>query len=303
MAQRSVKVYQVDVFTETLFTGNPAGVVLGAETLSESEMQALARELNNSDSAFVLPADGADHDVILRFFTPKNEVGFVGHATVAAHVARLAAGDGGTGTLRQKSRSGIQSVSVTGTADNPHVAVTIPPPMCLPPISGEQKSQLLDIFGIDTAALDPKCPILVTKRATTRLMIGLLSTDLLASLEPDLEALKRLTPHVGADGYLLFVRDAHGPGTFEARLFSPVLGIAEDPVSGNAHGMLGAYLVTHHLLPVTDGKAHLRGYQGSSMNRPGMVDIEVSVLDGEPSQIVISGTARIVFTTDITLPE
>jgi PhzF family phenazine biosynthesis protein len=301
MAQRSVKVYQIDVFTETLFTGNPAGVVLGAEALDETEMQALARELNNSDSAFVLPPDGPDHDVILRFFTPKSEVGFVGHATVAAHVARLAAGLGGTGTLRQKSRSGIQSITVAGTAENPHVAVTVPPPTCLPPISSEQKSQLLDIFGMDTAALDPKCPIVVTKRATTRLMIGLRSTEALAALEPDLEALKRFTPHVGADGYLLFVRDAHGPGTFEARLFSPVLGISEDPVSGNAHGMLGAYLVTHGLIPVMDGKAVLKGHQGASMQRPGTVNIEVSVTDGQPSQIVISGTARVVFTTEITL--
>lgn len=301
MSQRSVKVYQVDVFTDTLFTGNPAGVVLGAETLSEAEMQALARELNNSDSAFVLPPDGDDHEVILRFFTPKSEVGFVGHATVAAHVARLAAGVGGTGNLRQKSRSGIQPITVSGTAENPHVAVTVPPPMCLPPITAEQRGELLDIFGIDTAALDAKCPILVTKRATTRLMIGLRSTELLASLDPDLEALKRFTPHVGADGYLLFVRDAHGPGTFEARLFSPVLGIAEDPVSGNAHGMLGAYLVTQGLLSVQDGKATLTGHQGSSMQRPGKVDIEVSVSDGEPTQIVISGTARVVFTTDILL--
>ena len=301
MARRSVKVYQVDAFTDTRFTGNQAGVVLGAEVLDEAEMQALARELNNSDSAFVLPADGDDHDVILRFFTPKSEVGFVGHATVAAHVARLAAGLGTTGTLRQKSRSGIQSITVAGTPDNPHVAVTVAPPNCLPPLSAEQKGQLLDIFGIETAAIDPKCPILVTKRATTRLMMGLRSTEMLAAIEPDLEALKRLTPHVGADGYLLFVRDAHGPGTFEARLFSPVLGIAEDPVSGNAHGMLGAYLVTHGLLPVMDGKARLKGYQGTSMQRPGIVDIEVSVTDGKPTQIVISGTARIVFTTEIAL--
>jgi predicted PhzF superfamily epimerase YddE/YHI9 len=66
--------------------------------------------------------------------------------------------------------------------------------------------------------------------------------------------------------------------------------------------MLGAYLVTHGLLSVQDGKARLRGHQGSSMNRPGVVDIEVSVADGQPTQIVISGTARVVFTTEIVLP-
>lgn len=301
MAKRTVNVFQIDVFTDQLFAGNPAGVVLGAERLSEVEMQALARELNNSDSAFVLPPDGDDHEVRLRFFTPNREVGFVGHASVAAHVARLAAGLGKVGALRQKSRTGINPVVVSGSAAQPRVSIAIPAPKFQPAIDTGTRARLLDIFGMDTAALDPKCPLVVTKRTSTRLMIGLRSAELLASLQPDLEELKRMTPHVGADGYFLFVRDAHGPGTTESRLFSPVLGIPEDPVSGNAHGMLGAYLVTHGLLPVAHGRARLRGYQGRSMHRPGEIEIEVEVSNGEPTQIHISGTARVVFTTEITL--
>jgi PhzF family phenazine biosynthesis protein len=132
-------------------------------------------------------------------------------------------------------------------------------------------------------------------------MIGLRSADLLASLQPNLEELKRMTPHVGADGYFLFVRDAHGPGTTESRLFSPVLGIAEDPVSGNAHGMLGAYLVVNGLLPVTNGRTRLHGFQGRSMDRPGEVEVEVEVSGGQPTRIHISGAARVVFRTDIAL--
>ncbi|MEI8297024.1 MAG: PhzF family phenazine biosynthesis isomerase [Pseudomonadota bacterium] len=301
MAQRTVTVFQIDVFTNQLFAGNPAGVVLGAEHLTEAEMQALACELNNSDSAFVLPADGPDHDVQLRFFTPSREVGFVGHATVAAHLARLASGEAAVGRLRQKSRSGIQSVEISGTVAAPRVSVSIPPPLFQPAIDESLRRRLLDVFGIDTAALDPKCPLVVTKRASTRLMIGLRSADALAALQPDLEELKRLTPHIGADGYFLFVRDARGPGTTEARLFSPVLGIPEDPVSGNAHGMLGAYLVAHGLVPVVNGRATLRGYQGRSMDRHGEVDVEVEVADGAATTITISGTARVVFTTQITL--
>ena len=301
MAKRAVTVFQVDVFTDRLFAGNPAGVVLGAERLAEPDMQALARELNNSDSAFVLPADGPDHDVHLRFFTPTREVAFVGHASVAAHAARLAAGEGKPGRLRQKSRSGIHAVEISGTAAAPHVAVAIPAPQFQPAIDAGNRSRLLDIFGIDTAALDPKCPLLVTKRTSTRLMIGLRSAHLLSSLQPDLEELKRMTPHVGADGFFLFVRNARGPGTTESRLFSPVLGIPEDPVSGNAHGMLGAYLVEHGLLPVANGRARLRGYQGSSMQRPGEVEVEVEVVGGKAAQITISGGARIVFTTEIVL--
>ena len=301
MAKRTVNVFQIDVFTTQMFAGNPAGVVLGAERLSEVEMQALARELNNSDSAFVLPPDGPDHDVKLRFFTPTREVGFVGHASVAAHVARLAAGQGKAGKLRQKVRTGIYDVEVSGSAAAPRVSVAIPAPEFQPAIDADTRARLLDIFGIDTAALDPKCPVVVTKRTSTRLMIGLRSADLLASLQPNLEELKRMTPHVGADGYFLFVRDARGPGTTESRLFSPVLGIPEDPVSGNAHGMLGAYLVAHGLLPATGGRARFRGYQGRSMERPGEVDVEVEVQGNEPRRIHISGAARVVFTTEIAL--
>ena len=301
MPKRIVSVSQVDVFTRELFKGNPAGVVFGGEVLTESEMQALARELNNSDTAFVLPPDGPDHDVHVRFFTPVREAAFVGHATVAAHVARLAAGVGTPGRLRQKTRSGVLEVEISGSASDPMVAVAFQPPELQPPISESIRSRLLDIFGIDTAALDPKCPILITKRNSTRLMVGLRSADLLASLDPQLDELKRLTPHVGADGYFLFVRDVHGPGTTESRLFSPVLGIPEDPVSGNAHGMLGAYLVAQGLLPVENGRARLRGFQGRSMHRPGEVDVEIEAQGRHASRIRMRGTARVVFTTEIAL--
>ena len=84
MASR-VRVFQVDAFTAQRFSGNPAGVVLDADALSGAQMQALARELNNGDSAFVLHPDDTDHDLRLRFFTPRREAAFVGHATLAAH--------------------------------------------------------------------------------------------------------------------------------------------------------------------------------------------------------------------------
>lgn len=84
-------------------------------------------------------------------------------------------------------------------------------------------------------------------------------------------------------------------------MFSPVLGIAEDPVSGNAHAMLGAYLVTHGLLPLTNGTASFVGYQGTSMQRPGEVHVEVETKDGAPAKMTMKGTARIVYRTEITL--
>src|SRR5580704_10323041 len=101
---RTIQVHQIDAFTRVKFTGNPAGVVLDAEALSDTEMLAIARELNNADTAFVLKADAADHDLRVRFFTPRLEAAFVGHATVAAHYV-LSTTSNGTRRLRQKARA------------------------------------------------------------------------------------------------------------------------------------------------------------------------------------------------------
>lgn len=297
---RQVTVFQVDAFTRQLFAGNPAGVVLGASVLTDPEMQALARELNNSDTAFVLPADGTDHDVHIRFFTPTREVAFVGHATLAAHVARLAAGEGSTGSVRQKSRAGLYEVEVQG-GELPTVSVTIPAPVMQAPLEARERSLLLDALGLNSAALDAKCPLVITGRNSTRLMIGLRSPDQLAALQPDMDALKKLSPNLGADGYFVFVRDAHGPGTTSSRMFCPVIGIPEDPVSGNAHGSLGAYLSANGLLQVRAGRANFRGLQGESMGRPGEVDVEVEGESGHPQRVRISGTARIVYQAKLTL--
>ena len=82
---RSVEVFQVDAFTRQRFAGNPAGVVLDADGLDDREKQAVARELNNGDTAFIGAPTSDDHDVSIRFFTPRAEAAFVGHATLAAH--------------------------------------------------------------------------------------------------------------------------------------------------------------------------------------------------------------------------
>ena len=102
---RRVRIFQVDAFTAQVFTGNPASVVLDAERLEEQELQAIARELRGGDSAFVLPPDAPDHDLRVRFFTPRAETAFVGHATIAVHAVRARLGL--APCHRQKQRNGI----------------------------------------------------------------------------------------------------------------------------------------------------------------------------------------------------
>lgn len=85
---KKYRVYQVDSFTREKFSGNPAGVVYHADGLTERQMQQLARELNNSETAFIFTGQKPDYDVEVRYFTPTTEVPICGHATIAAHYVR-----------------------------------------------------------------------------------------------------------------------------------------------------------------------------------------------------------------------
>src|SRR4030081_4118356 len=102
---RKIQVHQVDAFTRERFTGNPAGVVLNADGLSEAQMLAIARELNNADTAFILAPENSEYGVRARFFTPRTEVGFVGHATVAVHYV-LSRGARASADPRRKAKAG-----------------------------------------------------------------------------------------------------------------------------------------------------------------------------------------------------
>ncbi len=111
---RTYRLYQVDAFTTEKFAGNPAGVVPDASGLSDGEMEAIAREMNNSETAFILPPESSDHEVRVRFFTPTTEVPSCGHATIAAHYVRAVEHSLDSCTVIHKIGAGILPVGVTG---------------------------------------------------------------------------------------------------------------------------------------------------------------------------------------------
>ncbi len=298
---RSLRTFQVDAFTSRLFTGNPAVVVLDADGLDDACMQTIARELGGGDTAFVQAPAGPDHDLRIRFFTPTREVPFVGHATVAAHVVRAQALRIDTQRVRQLSGTGIVEVEVQSARDSAHVSIRQQAAARVRPIEHGDLEQLLDALGIGSADLDARCPIEVYALRSTRLLLALRSHSALTKLKPDLPALARLTPHLGADGYFVFTFDGPPAGCLtEARMFCPAIGIAEDAVSGNAHGMLGAYLVRHGLIEARAGAARFRGSQGTVLGRPGEVDVEVQAERREPVAVRVSGTGVVVFATTLT---
>jgi PhzF family phenazine biosynthesis protein len=296
-ASRKCRLFLVDAFTRERFCGNPAAVVLDADVLTAEEMRRIARELNGTEVAFVFKSDSPDYDVEMRFFSPRREVAFVGHATVAAHYVRAIADGIPRGKVRQKSPSGIVEIEVAGNAPDLRVSINLTPATFGPVVPEERIAPVLDALGISSSSLHPSCPVQVMSKANSRLMIGLQSPDALESLQPRMDQLVHLTPHVGADGFFVFgVRPGESkPMQTEARMFCPVLGVPEDPVSGNAHGMLGVYMLHNGLLVPTDGVASFVGHQGRFVERPGHVEVTVSSSGKRATGVRVTGDAVIVY--------
>jgi PhzF family phenazine biosynthesis protein len=295
MATRRCRLFHVDAFTRERFTGNPAIVVLDADDLTEEQMQTIATEVNG-ETAFVLEAEAADHDMQVKFFTPRHPVPFVGHATIAAQYVRAKADGRPSGRLRQRTGAGIVGIEVNEVDGDYRIAVTQNPPSLGPIIPDHHRRQVLNALGISSPTLHVDCPLQILAKGGARLLIGLQSPDLLDTLKPDFEELARLTSHVGAEGYFVFAltEEDGKPGTV-SRMFVPALGIREDPVSGNAHGMLGVYLVNHGLMTPKEGRVVFRGRQGMWMRRPGVVEVEVESSGRVAQSVRIVGDAVIVY--------
>ena len=313
---RRIRIFQVDAFTTDRFTGNPAGVVLDADGLTDVEMLAIARELNNADTAFVLKPDGADHELRVRFFTPRTEASFVGHATVATHFVLSREGapsvNGGSvngkgGRTKQKQKSGLVEVEVRGDGAARRIAIRQPAPPLGRQLNDRERLAVLDALALSTGDIDTRCPLRIVGGAGTRLLIGVRSTDQLKQLKPDFSRLTTLSAQLGAAGFFVFTLSHGFTGCLtESRMFCPALGIPEDPVSGNAHGLLGAYLAEQGLLQLAGGMAKFTGAQGHHLNRAGRVDVELefaaaqenhSKLDG----VWIVGQAVSIFETEMDL--
>jgi len=298
---RTIQIHQIDAFTRRRFTGNPAGVVLNADVLDDTEMLAIARELNNADTAFILAPDASGHDVRARFFTPRTEVGFVGHATVAAHYV-LSRNGAAAGRRRQRSKAGIVEIEVRGTGEDRQIAVRQSCPPLGRELNERERLAVLDSLALASDDLDVRCPLRIVGAGGTRLMVAVRGPEQLKQLKPDFTRLTTLSAQLGAAGYFVFTLAPQTRDCLtESRMFCPALGIPEDPVSGNAHGLLGAYLAHYQLLARQGARAQFTGLQGHYLNRPGRVDVELEFDDRTLAAVWIVGQAVSIFETEISL--
>jgi PhzF family phenazine biosynthesis protein len=117
-----------------------------------------------------------------------------------------------------------------------------------------------------------------------------------------MDALTRISKEIKCNGYFVFTFDTNEKGILtKGRMFAPAIGINEDPVTGNANGPLGAYLIQHKLVTHNEKTFSFRGKQGEAINRPGIIEVDVEIENGLPRKVKIGGRARKVFKTEIEL--
>lgn len=299
---RTYNLYQVDAFTTAKFKGNPAGVVTNALGLSDAEMQWIARELNNSETAFILPPEDTTHDVRLRYFTPTIEVPSCGHATIAAHYVRAVEQQLAPGRLIQKIGAGTLPVDIVSTGRDYMVWMTQGRIEFSAPLAPADRQDLLAALGLTDRDLDERCPIQIVSTGHSKVLIGITSRTRLNALTPDLTRLSALSRVIGCNGYYVFTLASTPAAELTyGRMFAPAIGIAEDPVTGNANGPLGAYLVKHRLVAHNNALFAFSGAQGEAIGRDGVVLVEVAIMAGEPVQVRVGGTAVIVYKAQLEL--
>ncbi len=297
-----LSIFQVDSFTTELFGGNPAGVVFNAEGLSEKQMLRIARELNNSETAFLFPGKKGSYDLEVRFFTPLKEVPLCGHATVAAHYVYAKEHGLERGRLLQKTRAGILPVELEPEEGDLRVVMTQGAVEYGEILQGSLKEQLLEGLGVEEDDLDSSLPIQIVSTGHSKVLVPLKKRKTLDDLAVREDALIRLSGDLGCNGYYTFTFDSGEEGILvSGRMFAPALGIREDPVTGNANGPLGAYLTRYGRLERKSEGSFFTIKQGEAMGRKGYMQVQVFSPEGAPQMVKISGRARLVFRTEIFL--
>ena len=292
-------VYQIDAFTKQRFKGNPAGVVVNADGLDEQQMQQIARELNNSETAFLFPPEGEGHDGLIRYFTPTAEVPICGHATVAAMYARACEEKLESCVLRYKTKIGVLPFEIIQQEEDYQVLMTQGAFEAGELLNEQACIRLLAALGLHDEDLEKKCPIQIVSTGHSKVMIGIKSRETLNALSPDYGALAVLSHQISCNGYFVFTFDSDRDDVLiNGRMFAPAVGINEDPVTGNANGPLGAYLVHHRLVPFSD-RLEFKGAQGEKIGRYGLVHVHVEIENEQPSLVQIKGDAVVVFRTEI----
>ncbi|WP_017539649.1 PhzF family phenazine biosynthesis protein [Nocardiopsis halophila] len=261
----------VDAFARVPLQGNPVAVFFDSADLDAEVMQGIAREMNLSETTFVLPPEG-DADARIRIFTPVNELPFAGHPLLGTAVA--------LGATRKQERLRLETamgtVPVTLIPEDGDGSTDVRMLQPLPDVEPyPQAQELLEALGVAGST----APVEVYRNGPRHVFVGLESVEALSALRPDHRALSAF-PDMAANCFA-------GEGTgWRSRMFSPAYGVVEDAATGSAAGPLAVHLARHSLAPWGAGIEIL---QGVELGRPSLMRARAQGSGDRPTSVEVGG--------------
>ena len=299
----SARYLLVDVFTREAFGGNQLAVFVVGEQVPETLMQKIARELNLSETTYVLAPSDPANLCRLRIFTPLEELPMAGHPTVGSAFALAAEGRiTAPVTVGLEEGVGLVPVEVEGEAERPTGAVMVQPLPRFGPRFGDAAA-IAAMLTLDEADLEPDLPLEVVSCGMPYLIVPLASLAAVerARLRPDLW--QELLGEFASRHVYLFSRQTLGEdATVHARMFAPAAGVPEDPATGSASGPLGCYLMRHGL--VAGGRrVPIVCEQGYEIGRPSRIEVEISGDAEAIREVRVGGRCVLVGEGRLRIPE
>ncbi|MEW5736591.1 MAG: PhzF family phenazine biosynthesis isomerase [Thermodesulfobacteriota bacterium] len=274
----SRRFYLTDVFGSGKYSGNQLCTIIDCEGLSDAEMQKIAREINFSETTFVLSSEEKDGAWPARIFTPGNEVEFAGHPTL------------GTAFVIAKRIMAADVPEIVLSVPAGRIPVAFPPggnpdaPLWMsqiPPSFGEplEKAPLAAILGLSESDLDGSLPLQEVSTGLPFAIIPLKSPDALKKARVNRDLYFARAEKAWAKGLLLFAPGGYEPGQkLSVRVFVDYFGVPEDPATGSGNGCLAAYLCRHRFFG-TDKVDTVAG-QGYEIGRPSTLFLRAEEKDG-----------------------
>ena len=292
----SFQYLQYDVFTSEPLLGNQLAVFTDARGLPDERMQRIAREMNFSETTFILPAERDDTHVRMRIFTPQIEMPIAGHPTVGSTFALAQMG------LIAPDRDRV----VFGLNAGPTPVdlqwhdgrlkfawMTQSKPVFGPPV--ENRQAIAGMLGLDEGDLLLGAPVQEVSCGVPFLFVPLRDRAAVDRAVSDAGAFRRLTAlHDNPPGVFLFaVLPSGSAETVHSRMFAPHFGISEDPATGIASGPLGCYLVRHGLVSGEEGRGII-SMQGVAMGRASRIHISITGTSDAITDVKVGGEAVLV---------
>ena len=280
--------YQVDVFSNKLFGGNPLAVFLKGEDFKEEQLLQAAREMNLSETTFVSPPSNPDADFDVRIFTPEKEIPFAGHPTLGTAFVLKYAGliPSTKNHLLLNFKTGLVPVHIQ---DNGIILMKTPPGKILQTFSNTK--EVAKSLGLKGNNIEPDLPIQTVTTGFPALLVPINSLGAIKEILLDLALLKPLLEEGKADMIYPFTRQTvDQKNSIHARGFAPFIGIPEDPGTGSVASALGYYLYEKN-----SKEKSIIIEQGYEMKRPSNIFVEIDGVEGRTNEIRIGGRVKLVF--------